>query len=183
MPLVRSFPPLASKNARVLILGSMPGEASLAAGQYYANPRNAFWPIAGALFGFDPGATYGKRVAALRARGIAVWDVLACCERDGSLDSNIAAASMEPNDFAAFFATHPRIGDVFCNGGTAHRLFATRVAPALARVVRIHRLPSTSPAHAGRSLAQKLAAWRDALGRVEKDVARSRGVAPGQLGS
>src|SRR5688572_10340734 len=73
VPLVRSFPPLASKNARVLILGSMPGEASLAAGQYYAHPRNAFWPIAGAVFGFDPRAPYVRRLAALRASGIAVW--------------------------------------------------------------------------------------------------------------
>src|SRR5262245_36271218 len=119
VPLVRSFPPIASKNARLLVLGSMPGEASLAAGQYYANPRNAFWPIAGELFGFDPRAPYRRLVASLRACGVAVWDVLACCERDGSLDSHIAPASMLTNDFAAFFARHRRVRDVCCNGGTA----------------------------------------------------------------
>ena len=162
MPFVRSFPPLTAPGARVLILGTMPGVASLAAGQYYAHPRNAFWPILGAILGFDPQAPYERRVRAVVARGIAVWDVLAACDRDGSLDSGIAAASMQAHDFAAFFAEHPCVRDVLCNGGTAHRLF-TRIAPQLDRELRIRLLPSTSPAHAGVPFAKKLAAWRAAL--------------------
>lgn len=166
MPLVHSFAPIARRDARVLVLGSMPGEASLAAGRYYANPQNAFWPIVGALCGFDPSLAYAKKLAALRARGIALWDVLQSCERDGSLDGDIDAASMQPNDFASFFATHPRITAVLCNGGTAHSLFTRRVQPALrapARALPCVRLPSTSPANAGTSRATKLRAWRAAF--------------------
>jgi TDG/mug DNA glycosylase family protein len=163
---VRSFPPIARADARVLILGSMPGVASLAAARYYAHPRNAFWPIVGAVCGFDPALPYARRLAALRARGIAVWDVLQSCVRAGSLDGDIDAATMQPNDFAAFFARHRRIAAVLCNGGTAFGLFTKRVQPTLtgapARLPCV-RLPSTSPAHAGRSRADKLAAWRHAL--------------------
>lgn len=183
MTLVRSFPPITAPGARVLILGTMPGVASLAAGRYYAHPRNAFWPITSAICRFDPGAPYERRVAALCARGIAVWDVLACCERAGSLDSDIAPASMAANDFAAFFAAHPRVRDVCCNGGTAYRLFTSRVLPELAAVrapLRVHQLPSTSPAHAGVPFARKLAAWRAALAplpaRASGRISRERRV-------
>jgi hypoxanthine-DNA glycosylase len=166
VPLVHSFAPIARRDARVLVLGSMPGELSLAAGRYYAHPHNAFWPIVGAVCGFDPSLAYAKRLAALRARGIALWDVLQSCERDGSLDGDIAASTMRANDFAAFFAAHPRIAAVLCNGGTAHSLFTRRVQPALrqpARALPCTRLPSTSPANAGTTRAAKLRAWRDAL--------------------
>lgn len=142
----------------------MPGEASLAAGRYYAHPRNAFWSIMGALCGFAADAPYGERTRALQRRGIALWDVLQSCERQGSLDSDIVVATAEPNDFATFFARHRRIAAVACNGGAAHRTF-TRVAHtlAIARDLPILALPSTSPAHAGRSFAQKLALWRAEL--------------------
>lgn len=165
MPFVQGFPPVASAASRVLILGSMPGTASLAAQQYYAHPRNAFWPIVGNLLGFAPDLPYRERLRALRSSGVALWDVLQCCDRDGSLDSDIAPASRRLNDFAAFFARHRRIVAVLCNGGTAHGLFVRRVLPTLGSDAEwhVHQLPSTSPAHAARSLAQKRHAWRSAL--------------------
>lgn len=161
--LVHSFPPLVPTHARVLIVGSMPGTASLAAGRYYAHPRNAFWPILGSLLGFAADAPYERRLAALADTGIALWDVLASCEREGSLDGAIARHGRTTNDFAALFASQSRLGTVFCNGGKAHDLFVRRVVPTLPRRPEVVRLPSTSPAHAGRSLADKQAAWAEAL--------------------
>jgi double-stranded uracil-DNA glycosylase len=161
---IRSFPPIADRSARRLILGSMPGEASLAAGQYYAHPRNQFWPIMGELVGADPALPYPVRVARLLAAGIAVWDVLACCVRPGSLDSAIVPGSALPNDFPRFFARHPGIERVYFNGGMAERSFLRLVLPQLdANGLVLHRLPSTSPAHAARNAAQKLALWRAVL--------------------
>jgi len=161
---VQSFPPVASVGARVLILGSMPGVASLAARQYYAHPRNAFWPIVARVLGIEAGLPYGDRLQVLGKLGIALWDVLQGCERDGSLDSDIAPASRQLNDFAGFFAQHRRIAAVLCNGTTAHGLFVRHVLPTFSAPSWIvHRLPSTSPAHAARSLAQKTAAWRRVL--------------------
>lgn len=165
--LVRSFPPVARFDARVLVLGSMPGAASLAAGRYYAHPRNAFWPVVGALCGVASDAPYERRLEALQRAGVALWDVLQSCERDGSLDGDIEPATARANDFAAFLPQLPYLQLVACNGGTAHRLFcrATATLPASVVVPTIVALPSTSPAHAARSSAQKLAAWRAALAR------------------
>lgn len=166
MAFVQSFPPVAAPGARVLVLGSMPGTASLEAVQYYAHPRNAFWPIVGAVCGFAAGVPYRQRLTALRQSGIALWDVLARCERPGSLDSDIAAATARTNDFAGFLRRHRRIGAVLCNGGTAFRLFAARVRPALPApwsALPVTQLPSTSPAHAGMRFDDKLRAWRTAL--------------------
>jgi len=154
------LPPLMPPSARALVLGSMPGEASLAARQYYAHPRNAFWPIMARWIGFDAAAPYAERMAALSAAGIALWDVLAACEREGSLDTAIAPASMRINDFAALFATCPGVRRVGFNGALAERLFRRAVLPTIERpVLALLRLPSTSPAHAGRSLAAKIEAW------------------------
>jgi len=163
---VESFPPVARADARVLVLGSMPGAASLAAGRYYAHPRNAFWPIVGGVCGVAADAPYAARLAGLVARGIALWDVLATCERAGSLDAALYRATARANDFVPFFAAHPRLVAVACNGGAAHELFRRRALPALAAAgftPAVHGLPSTSPAHAGRSLAQKRQAWRRIL--------------------
>lgn len=166
MPQVRSFAPVSDRSARVLILGSMPGAASLAAGQYYAHPHNAFWPILGALVGAGRELSYARRLSRLRSTGIALWDVLQSCERRGSLDAAIATASIVPNDFGAFFAAHPRIRLVACNGSTAFTCYRQHVLPALdgsCRDLPVLRLPSTSPAHAALRLPQKLERWRKAL--------------------
>lgn len=159
-PLVRSFAPLFRADARVLVLGSMPGTASLAAAQYYAHPRNAFWPIMGELFGAGPALPYAERTARLGAAGVALWDVLAACRRPGSLDSAIEPDSIELNDIPGLLAAQPGIRHVFCNGTAAATLFRRHVLGRLPRALPWTRLPSTSPAHAGRSLADKLAAWR-----------------------
>lgn len=152
------FPPVAGPGCRVLVLGSMPGAASLAAGEYYAHPRNAFWPIMGALCGAGPDLPYPRRLARLRAGGIALWDVLHSCERDGSLDS--AIRDERANDFSAFFAAHPGIRRVFFNGAKAEAAFRRHALPALPVPPLMLRLPSTSPAYAGLGLAAKCLAWR-----------------------
>ena len=164
MPHVRSFPPIENRKARILILGSMPGRASLAASEYYAHPQNAFWPIMGALVGADPALPYRARTAALKAAGIALWDVLASCERESSLDADIRHDSLMVNDFDGFFETHPRITDVFFNGGMAETCFRRYVTPLIdCTSLRFARLPSTSPANASFSRNRKLETWRKAL--------------------
>lgn len=159
----RGFPPIAAPDARVLILGSLPGQASLAAGQYYAQPRNAFWPIMGELIGAGLDVPYDERAARLRASGIALWDVCEAAVRPGSLDAAINLQSVVTNDFASFYEQHPRIAHVCTNGATAQRLYLRRVQPLLAEPAAslpVHLLPSTSPAHASLRVAQKLARWR-----------------------
>lgn len=145
----------------MLVLGSMPGEASLAAAEYYAHPRNAFWPIMGALFGAGPALPYPARLQRLEAAGVALWDVIAACERAGSLDSAITPASIEANDFARLFRDCPHIRHVFFNGAAAETAFRRHVRGRIALpALSFTRLPSTSPAHAARKLEAKLAAWQ-----------------------
>ncbi len=166
----RSFPPACATDARVLVLGSMPGAASLTAAQYYAHPRNAFWPIMGALFGAGPELPYAARLQRLNAAGVALWDVIAACERAGSLDSAIAPDSVEANDFARLFHACPHIEQVFFNGSAAETAFRRHVRGRIA-LPSLHftRLPSTSPAHAARGFEAKLAAWQ-----VVKEAAAAR---------
>ncbi len=160
MAMVHSFPPVADPDARVLVLGSMPGERSLRAGEYYAHERNAFWRIMGDLLGAGPEQPYARRLEKLKAAGVALWDVIADCERYGSLDSDIVGSSVRVNDFLAFFAVHRSIDRVFFNGGAAEASFLRHVLPGLAgRNLLLTRLPSTSPAHAARGYGEKLAAW------------------------
>ena len=173
MARVRSFEPVADEDAEVLILGSMPGVASLEAGQYYAHPRNAFWSIVTTLLGIDVAAPYETRIAALRAARIALWDVLHSCRREGSLDSSIERDTQVPNDFAAFLASHRRIRRVLFNGAKAEDVFRRHVPEgAVPAALQRLRLPSTSPANASWSFERKLAAWRDAVleGRAFSDV-------------
>lgn len=158
---LRSFPPIADPQSTTLILGSMPGVASLLAQRYYAHPRNVFWPIVGTLLDIAPTADYAARVAALQAAHIALWDVLQSCRREGSLDTRIARGSEVANDFPGFLRTHPGITRIFFNGAKAEASFRRLVLPELApTTLQLSRLPSTSPAHAALSLADKIAAWR-----------------------
>lgn len=166
MTRVRGFPPIANARARVLILGSMPGKASLAAGQYYAHAQNLFWRILGDVTGAAPGAPYADRTRTLKACGIALWDVLASCAREGSLDSAIDDASSRPNDFVRFYRAHPWIVQVFFNGAKAEAAYRKHVLPALAGGLgpqRYRRLPSTSPANASMPRAHKERLWTQAL--------------------
>jgi hypoxanthine-DNA glycosylase len=162
---VRGFPPLARADARLLILGSMPSRESLARQQYYAHPRNSFWPILTELLDIDDDS-YAQRTAQVVLRGIAIWDVLQACYRSGSLDSAIDERSIVTNDFPDFFRRHRRIRRVFFNGAKAESVYLRHVLPGLsgaATDLHLQRLPSTSPAHAGMSLEQKKAAWRAIL--------------------
>ena len=162
---IRSFPPIADPTAKILILGSMPGKESLRAGQYYAHPRNAFWAIMGELAGAAPALPYETRTEKLQSAGIALWDVLASCTRHSSMDADIDAASICPNDFASFLFNHPNITHIFFNGSMAEQCFHKHVQPLLAplpghRPLHYQRLPSTSPAHASMTYQQKLQAWK-----------------------
>lgn len=163
-PLLFCFEPAANPDAKILILGSMPGRESLAANQYYAHKRNAFWKIMADLFGFERDAPYEVRLDALKAARIALWDVLQSCTRVGSLDAKIDPGSITVNDFPGFFRTHPQIRAVLFNGATAESTYRRYVLPAVAGIpVGYRRLPSTSPAHAALSYEQKLRLWQAAL--------------------
>ncbi len=155
-PRIFSFPPVARSDARVLILGSMPGKVSLDAQQYYAHPRNLFWPIMGALFGANPARSYPERLQILQDHHVALWDVLQSCEREGSLDSDIQCEVA--HDFARFFESHPHVSHVFFNGAKAENAFRLHVKDYPSHLI-LTRLPSTSPAHAALSFAHKLSAW------------------------
>jgi double-stranded uracil-DNA glycosylase len=164
-----SFAAVADARARVLVLGSLPGRMSLARQQYYALPQNVFWKIMGELFEFSPTAPYARRLARLRARGVALWDVCHSARRPGSLDSAIEHRSVRANDFAKFFRSHPAIGTLFFNGAQAAMLFEWLVLPALPVEIQRRRrviLPSTSPAHASISFAIKLRKWTEVRRRA-----------------
>jgi len=168
-----SFAAVARTDARILVLGSMPGAASLAVSQYYAHPQNQFWPIMEALCGAGRTLPYALRLDRLQANRIAIWDVLQSCVRAGSLDSAIEASSAEPNDIPALLRSHGGITRVCCNGATAHRELLRHFGPIMQRDfarVAIMKLPSTSAAHAGMNLAAKLSAWKRAVQPVAKDA-------------
>ena len=161
MSSIYSFVPIETEHAGILILGSMPSEASLLAGEYYAHPRNHFWRVMGALLAVDAEATYAQRLLALNNAGIALWDVLHSCIREGSLDSAIDKASQIPNDFQSFFTHHTKITRVYFNGSMAEQIYRKRVLPFLkVQPLEYLRLPSTSPAHAALSFERKLEAWK-----------------------
>jgi len=208
--LARAFAPIEGPGARVLILGSVPGVASLKAHRYYAHPRNTFWPIVLALLDGErpsrapgparsmapsttpsttpstspsttPGTApstaarkgvaarlpaYETRTARLISRGIALWDVLAECERPGSLDAAIRRRSERPNDLPRLIARHPGLALIAFNGQAAAKLFDRHVGESV-RAARpdllLRTLPSTSPANAASTLADKYARWHAAL--------------------
>lgn len=170
--MAHGFGPLVQPGAHTLILGSMPGQASLREQRYYAHPRNAFWPILRQVLGLSDNADYAIASAALMAQGFALWDVLAHCERPGSLDSDIRVASAQANDFSMFLAAHPGIGQICFNGAAAQTLWRRQVLPmlpaALAKLPQ-HRLPSTSPAHAGMTFTEKSRRWHETLRQTRID--------------
>ena len=153
-PLLQGLAPVVAPGTRLLVLGSFPSVASLAAQQYYAHPRNQFWPLLSALWGLDlVTLPYAERLAEVRARGLGIWDVYARCRRAGSLDSAITGA--EPNDLRGLAATLPALAAIAHNGGESAR--AMKVTAALG--LPVYRLPSTSPANASWSFERKRAAW------------------------
>lgn len=145
------------------MLGTLPGEESLRRRQYYAHPRNLFWPIVFALFGGAPSADYEARLGFAAAQRIALWDVCALGERDASADATIRCE--EPNDIAGLIAAHPGIRAVAFNGTTARRLY-DRHFPRLPGLLYL-TLPSTSPAHARLGFGAKLAEWQALRRAVE----------------
>lgn len=154
---------VASPEATVLILGSMPGAVSLAQQQYYAHPRNLFWPIMAQLCQFDASAAYGEKLQQLTASGIALWDVIDSCQRQGSLDS--AIRDEQVNDFATFLAEHRNIRAIGFNGAKAWHSYKRYVLPtqSIPAHIALLQLPSTSPAHAAVSFEQKLAQWQQLM--------------------
>ena len=162
----RGFAPIARADARVLILGSLPGRESLRRRQYYAQPHNSFWKIMGTLVDAGPERSYAERRARLVAARIAVWDVCAAAHRSGSLDSAIVASSVVANDLGRFLARHPGIELVCFNGAKAAALYRRHVLeqlPEPLRALRLVVLPSTSPAYAALRFEHKLAAWAEVL--------------------
>ena len=159
MKLSLGFTPVARTDAQILVLGSMPGVASLEATQYYAFTRNAFWKIMGDLFNAGPDLDYPQRLQSLMDNHIALWDVIEACQRSGSLDSAISDAGLATNNFNDFFAKHPQITRVYFNGQKAADLFKKKVRPTLTGSYQYHTLPSTSPANAAKNYADKLEAW------------------------
>lgn len=155
---LQGLAPVIGRDTRLVVLGSFPGVASLRAQQYYAHPRNQFWPLLSAMWGVDLVALpYTHRLAEVKRRGLGIWDVYASCRREGSLDSAIEAAV--PNDLASLKRRAPKLQAVAHNGGESARAMAiTRTLG-----VEVIRLPSTSPANASWSFERKLAAWRAAF--------------------
>lgn len=153
--LLQGLGPVLDANTRLVVLGSFPGAASLAAQQYYGHPRNHFWALLAAIWQVDLKALpYAPRIGILQARGLGLWDVYACCEREGSLDSAIQSAQF--NDLASLKARAPCLLAIAHNGGESAR--ALKHTQSLG--VAVHRMPSTSPANASWSFERKLAAWR-----------------------
>ena len=162
MTVINGFNLLGNDKAQVLILGSMPSVTSLAKHQYYAHPRNAFWRIMAALFNEGKPLPYQQGQILLQAEGVAVWDVLKSCDRQGSLDADIKKNSTEVNDFVGLFKAFSQLRSIFFNGATAELLYKKQVYPFLPveyKTLSYTKLPSTSPAYASMCYEEKLAAW------------------------
>ncbi len=155
------FPAVARADARVLVLGSLPGQRSLAEQEYYAHPQNAFWPIMNEIFGID--GDYAERCSGLMANKVAMWDVLRASVRPGSLDADIRLETASVNDFSAFLGKYPGIEQVVFNGKKAEQLFHRLVRTDYIQHLRLTGLPSTSPAYAAMPFGGKLNAWKAGL--------------------
>lgn len=154
-PVICSFAPYADENSKVLILGSMPGVQSLEKQQYYAHPQNAFWKIMFTLFGSLPvPPDFESRKNLLLDNGIAIWDVLESCEREGSLDSKIRNG--KPNKIPELLALHPKIKTLIFNGKESHKIFARTFGDTISLPGVV--MPSTSPANT-MTFDRKLSEW------------------------
>lgn len=162
MHVTGGFAPILGRDANILILGTLPSQQSLKKNQYYGHPRNAFWPIMGELFAAGPNLPYGERTQLLLSHGIAVWDVLASGIRPGSMDAAIDETGARPNDFAGLHGAHPELRLVCFNGKASAKLFNQLVPKSVQESfasVRFVTMPSTSPAFAAMSFADKLRHW------------------------
>jgi len=155
------FPPVARPDARILVLGSLPGRKSIAASEYYAHPQNSFWRIMRELFGVA--GDYEERCTCLSDSKLALWDVLRASVRPGSLDADIQRDSASANDFGSFLRTHESIELLGFNGKKAEQLFRAMVPKERYQHIRLVGLPSTSPAHAAMPFADKLDLWAAGL--------------------
>ena len=158
------FAPIARADARVLLLGSLPGQKSLAEHEYYAHPQNAFWSIMRELFGVN--GCYDERCMGLVTKQVAVWDVLRASVRPGSLDADIRQETALVNDFETFLESHVEIELIAFNGKKAEQLFRRMAPSKCIEHVRLVGLPSTSPAFASMPYARKLDVWRAGLSPV-----------------
>ncbi len=160
--LIRGFAPLAAPDARVLILGSLPSRLSVQKKEYYGNPRNAFWRVMGELMDAGPDKPYAMRAEILQRHGVAVWDVLRTAARRGSMDAAIAMHSATANDFRGFYAEHAKLELICFNGRKAAELYKRLVAPqgiSTIGAIEMKTMPSTSPAYASMTFAEKLDQW------------------------
>lgn len=155
------FLPIARSDARVLVLGSLPGQKSLAEHEYYAHSQNAFWPIMRDIFGII--GDYAQRCEKLSDQEVALWDVLHASVRPGSMDADLKIATARPNNFSAFLDEYSRIELIAFNGRKAEQLFNRMVPRAIWQHLRLVGLPSTSPAYAAMSFSGKLELWRAGL--------------------
>ncbi len=173
MNTIVSFSPVSNKNARGLILGSMPGVESLKKNQYYAHPRNSFWYIVLKILNGDLDLNYEERKEILKENRIALWDVLKGCVREGSLDSSIKNSSIVTNDFESFYSEHPDVRYVFFNGAKAEKEYKNSVFPKISKKynrLEYYRLPSTSPAMARLTKEEKLSEWLIIKQKVKPNI-------------
>jgi TDG/mug DNA glycosylase family protein len=159
--MIIAFPPILPENPHTLILGTMPGGKSLERKQYYAHPQNQFWKFMGDIYGAGPNLPYEERIRILKGQGVAVWDVLYACTRQGSMDANIKNGIV--NNFEEFYQQNPNISLVVFDSLTAEKIYKKQVMPTLSKKLEYKRVPSPSPAHARLPYAAKLALWSNAL--------------------
>lgn len=162
--MLHGFPPISKEDTMTIILGSMPGKDSLAAEQYYAHSRNAFWPIILEIYGASPALSYAERLKVLLSNGIGLWDVIRSCRRKTSLDADIEETTIVVNDFEVFMKQHQQLRLICFNGAKSEQTFkryvdSNIVPPSIERI----RLPSTSPANARMSFQQKFESWSKVL--------------------
>jgi len=159
---LKSFSPIAGLNPKVLILGSMPSQKSLELQQYYAHPQNSFWWVMAKMFDFSIDLSYSEKVQKLEQNGVAVWDVLNQCQREGSLDSNIIRETEVTNDISGFLASQLSIKFLGFNGGAAKAIYKRHIGLANNDLDSM-QLPSTSPAYASITKQQKYQIWQQAM--------------------